>query len=145
MTAAGRWPAAKSSTKETHTPLVNVNQVHSTETCFARSGYRWRPAGNKMAFDNQTRSCETLRAGWQTKVASVEFWTPWQNEWGSHLFCDKWLFSKSQAVRIGYKVTGYYDLPDIMIGLTKIKIKTSKIHSKYHYIQCISAVVIYRI
>ena len=35
------------------------------------------------------------------------------------------------------------DLPGIMIGLTKIKIKTSKEHTKYHYIQSISAVVIY--
>ena len=39
--------------------------------------------------------------------------------------------------------------PDITIyrvlWLTKIKIKTSKRHTKYHYIQCISAVVIYRI
>ena len=49
------------------------------------------------------------------------------------------------TVRIGYRVTGYNDLPGIMIGLTKIKIKTSKRHSKYHYVQCISAVVIYRI
>ena len=49
------------------------------------------------------------------------------------------------TVRIGYRVTGYNDLPGIMIGLTKFKIKTSKRHSKYHYIQCISAVVIYRI
>ena len=43
------------------------------------------------------------------------------------------------------RVTGYKDLPGIMIRLTKIKIKTAKRHSKYHYIQCISAVVIYRI
>ena len=50
--------------------------------------------------------------------------------------------SKLYTVRIGYRVTGYNDLPGIMIGLTKIKIKTSKGHSKYHYIQCISAVVI---
>ena len=49
------------------------------------------------------------------------------------------------TVRIGYRVTGYNDLPGIVIGSTKIKIKTSKMHSKYHYIQCISAVVIYRI
>ena len=51
------------------------------------------------------------------------------------------------TVRIGYRVTGYNDLLDIMIGLTKIKIKTSKRHSEHHYmyIQCISAVVIYRI
>ena len=49
------------------------------------------------------------------------------------------------TVRIAYRVTGYNDIPGIMIGLTKIKIKTSKMHSKYHYIQCISAVVIYRI
>ena len=49
------------------------------------------------------------------------------------------------TVRIGYRVTGYNDLPGIMVGLTKIKIKTSKRHSKYHYIQCISAEVIYRI
>ena len=52
---------------------------------------------------------------------------------------------KVVTVRIGYRVTGYNDLPDIMIGLTEIKIKTSKRHSKYHYIQCVSAVVIYRI
>ena len=44
------------------------------------------------------------------------------------------------TVRIGYRVTGSNDLPGIMIGLTKIKIKTSKIHRKYHYIQCILAV-----
>ena len=43
------------------------------------------------------------------------------------------------TVRIGCRVTGYNDLLGIMIGLTKIKIKTSKRHSKYHYIQCISA------
>ena len=49
------------------------------------------------------------------------------------------------TVRIAYRVTGYNDLPDIMIGLRKIKIKTSKMHSKNQYIQCISAVVIYRI
>ena len=49
------------------------------------------------------------------------------------------------TVRIGYRVTGYNDLPDIMIGLTKIKIKTLNRQSKYYYIQCISAVVIYRI
>ena len=49
------------------------------------------------------------------------------------------------TVRIGYRVTGYNDLPGIMIGLTKIKIKTSKRHTKYHYIKCIPAVVIYRI
>ena len=30
-----------------------------------------------------------------------------------------------------------------MIGLTKIQIKISKRHSKYHFSQCISAVVIY--
>ena len=41
--------------------------------------------------------------------------------------------SSSSTVRIGYRVTGYNDLPGIMIGLTKIKIKTSKRHSKYHY------------
>ena len=52
---------------------------------------------------------------------------------------------KTGTVHIAYRVTGYNDLPDIMIGLTKIKIKTSKMHSKYHYIQCILAVVIYRI
>ena len=51
----------------------------------------------------------------------------------------------ASTVRSGYRVTGYNDLPGIMIGLTKIKIKTSKRHSKYHYIQCISALVIYRI
>ena len=53
--------------------------------------------------------------------------------------------SLSSTVRIGYRVTGYNDLPGIMIGLTKIKIKTSKRYTKYHFIQCISAVVIYRI
>ena len=49
------------------------------------------------------------------------------------------------TVRIGYKVTGYNDLPGILIGLPKIKIKTSKRQTKYHYIQCISAVMIYQI
>ena len=58
---------------------------------------------------------------------------------------DKRVCACMRTVRIGYRVTGYNDLPDIMIGLTKIKIKISKRHSKYHYIQCISAVVIYRI
>ena len=55
------------------------------------------------------------------------------------------MYDTACTVRIAYRVTGYNDLLDIMIGLTKIKIKTSKMHSKYHYIQCISAVVIYRI
>ena len=50
----------------------------------------------------------------------------------------------TSTVRIGYRVTGYNDLPGIMIELTKIKIKASERHTKYHYIQCISAVVIYR-
>ena len=59
-------------------------------------------------------------------------------------FCEVWVTNGS-TVRIGYRVTGYNDLPGVMIGLTKIKIKTSKRQSKYHYIQCISAVVIYRI
>ena len=59
--------------------------------------------------------------------------------------CFCWETSHISTVRIGYRATGYSDLPGIMIGLTKIKIKTSKRHPKYHYIQCISAVVIYRI
>ena len=41
--------------------------------------------------------------------------------------------SFTYTVRIGYRVTGYNDLPGVMIGLTKIKIKTSKRHSKYPY------------
>ena len=63
----------------------------------------------------------------------------------AYLDTNELLRGRTNTVRIGYRVTGYNDLPDIMIGLTKIKIKTSKRHSKYHYIQCISAVVIYRI
>ena len=58
---------------------------------------------------------------------------------------DSTLQKQMYTVGIGYRVTGYNDLPGIMLGLTKIKIKTSKMLSKYHYIQCISAVVIYRI
>ena len=49
-------------------------------------------------------------------------------------------FTEFSTVRIGYRVTGYNDLPGITIGLTKIKIKTTKRHTKYqyyHYIQCI--------
>ena len=33
---------------------------------------------------------------------------------------------KQNTVRIGYKVTGYSDLSDIVIEVVKIKIKTSK-------------------
>ena len=61
------------------------------------------------------------------------------------LFASDSAQAKAYTVRIGYRVTGYNDLPDITIGLTKIKTKTSKRHTKYPYIQCISAVVIYRI
>ena len=37
----------------------------------------------------------------------------------------------STTVRIGYRVTEYNDLPGVVIGLTKIKIETSKRHTKY--------------
>ena len=46
---------------ETYFPL------DPTETQLARSGIRWRPAGNTMALDGQTRSCElkrNLSTGW---------------------------------------------------------------------------------
>ena len=33
--------------------------MHTTETRFARSGKRWRPARNKRALDGQKRTCET--------------------------------------------------------------------------------------
>ena len=33
--------------------------MHTTETCFARSGKRWRPARNKRPSDGQKRTCET--------------------------------------------------------------------------------------
>ena len=56
-----------------------------------------------------------------------------------------WMAEFLITVRIGYRATGYNDLPAIMIGLKKIKTKTSKRHSKYHYIQCILTEVIYRI
>ena len=59
---------------------------------------------------------------------------PWCNafEW----WVTQQLHFKQCTVCIGYRVTGFHDLPGVIIGLTKIISKSSKRHTKYHYSLC---------
>ena len=69
-------------------------------------------------------------------------WWPWKPvQLDGHLdcsHCDTSGYLNNCTVRIGYRVTGYNDLPGIMIGLTKIKIKTSKVSSCVVWAVCLT-------